>query len=199
MKLNTYLTSLIAAGLAFVLMVPEVDSRGLRGGYSRNGVASGGSFSSRKVDRSEQRAGGQAERQYDQDDRQDHVDERQQDRQDFAEDRQDDREEFADDRQEDREDFVDDRDDDWDDRHDDWDDDDHELLAGAVVGATVVGVAAAATRPATTTNYVTTLPCEATVVSVEGVSYYKCADNWYTRAYAGSQVTYLSVPPPAGF
>jgi hypothetical protein len=68
-----------------------------------------------------------------------------------------------------------------------------------VVGAAVVGVAVAASTPAPTTTYVTTLPCAATAVSVEGVSYYKCGDSWYTRGYAGSQVTYLAVPPPAGF
>ena len=31
------------------------------------------------------------------------------------------------------------------------------------------------------------------------LSFFKCGDNWYTRGYAGIQVTYLSAPPPAGF
>jgi hypothetical protein len=200
MTVDTRLAALVVAVVTVFFLVAQADSRGLRGGgYSRHGIASGGSISARTADRPASRNTAQAERERDQGDRQDHVDERQQDRQDFAEDRQEDREDFAEDRQEDREDLIDEHDDDWDDRHDDWDDDDGELLAGAIVGATVVGVAAAATRPESTTTYVTTLPCEATAVAVEGVSYYKCGDDWFTRAYAGSEVTYLSVPAPPGF
>ncbi len=186
--LDTRLAAPIVAVVTLFFLVAQADSRGLRGGgYSRHGIASGGSLSVRTAERPASRQSAQTERRMDEGDRQDHVDERQQDREDYAEDRQ-----------EDREDFIDEHEDDWDDRHDDWDDDDGELLAGAIVGATVVGVAAAATRPEPTTTYVTTLPCEATAVSVEGVSYYKCGENWYTRAYAGSEVTYLSVPAPPG-
>lgn len=199
MMLDTRLAAPIVAVVTLFFLVAQADSRGLRGGgYSRHGIASGGSLSVRTAERPASRQSAQTERRMDEGDRQDHVDERQQDREDYAEDRQQDREDYAEDRQEDREDFIDEHEDDWDDRHDDWDDDDGELLAGAIVGATVVGVAAAATRPEPTTTYVTTLPCEATAVSVEGVSYYKCGENWYTRAYAGSEVTYLSVPAPPG-
>jgi hypothetical protein len=180
--------------VTLVFMVNHADSRGLRssGGYSRAGVASGGSFSARAEGRSSQQAGRQAERQTNQGDQQE-------DRQEWKDEDREDKQEYVEDRQDDRQDFIEDNDDHWDNHHDDWDDGDGELLAGAIVGATIVGVAAAASTPEPTTVYVSTLPCEATAVSVEGVSYYKCGDSWYTRGYAGSQVTYLSVPPPAGF
>lgn len=122
---------------------------------------------------------------------------RQEDRQDFEEERQEDRQEFAEERQEDRQDFVEDEiDDDWDNCCD-WDDDDGEFIAGAIVGGVVVGAAAAARQP--TTNYVTTLPCTPTEVNVSGVTYLKCASTWYQKSFAGTQVTYVVVPPPAGF
>ena len=203
MKLSTPLATFLVATVTLAFIAVEADSRGRGGGYSRAGVASGGSFSARASERSGQQANRQATRQTNQgdlqDDRQQWKDEDREDKQDFAEDRQEDRQEFTEDRQEDRQDFAEDNDDHWDNHHDDWDDDDGEFLAGAIVGATVVGVAAAASTPEPTAVYVTTLPCDATAVSVEGVSYYKCGDSWYTRGYAGSQVTYLSVPPPAGF
>jgi len=62
----------------------------------------------------------------------------------------------------------------------------------------VVGAAAvAATRPATT--YVTVLPCTATVVIVNGVSYYQCGASWYSRGYVGGSVTYIVASPPPGY
>lgn len=194
MRPGTHAVSVLVATVTLVFMVNQADSRGLRssGGYSRAGVASGGSFSARAEGRSGQQAGRQAERQTNQGDQQD-------DRQEWQDENREDKQEFVEDRQDDRQDFIEDNDDHWDHHHDDWDDNDGELLAGAIVGATIVGVAAAASTPEPTTVYVSTLPCAATAVSVEGVSYYKCGDSWYTRGYAGSQVTYLSVPPPAGF
>jgi hypothetical protein len=189
-KLNTHLATFLVATVTLAFIAVEADSRGRGGGFSRAGVASGGAFSARAGDRSSQQANRQATHQTNQGDLQD-------DRQQWKDEDREDKEDFVEDRQEDRQDYVEDNDDHWDNRHDDWDDDDGEFLAGAIVGATVVGVAAAASAP--TTVYVTTLPCAATAVSVEGVSYYKCGDSWYTRGYAGSQVTYLPVPPPAGF
>lgn len=194
MRPGNHVAILLVATVALVFVVTEADSRGARhsGGYSRAGVASSGSFSARADRRSRQQADRQAGRQTSQGDQQD-------DRQQWKDEDREDKQDYIEDRQEDRQDFVDDHDDHWDNHHNDWDDDDGEFLAGAIVGATVVGVAAAASTPEPTTVYVTTLPCEATAVSVEGVSYYKCGDSWYTRGYAGSQVTYLSVPPPPGF
>jgi hypothetical protein len=194
MKLNTHLATFLVATVTLAFIAVEADARGRGGvgGYSRAGVASGGSFSARAGERSSQQAGRQTERQTDQGDLQD-------DRQQWKDDNREDKQDSSEDRQEERQDFVEDNDDHWDNHRDDWDDDDGEFLAGAIVGATVVGVAAAASTPAPTTVYVTTLPCDATAVAVDGVSYYKCGDSWYTRGYAGSQITYLSVPPPAGF
>ena len=194
MKLNTHIATLMVALVTLAFISVEADSRGRKsaGGYSRAGVASGGSFSARAGNRSGQQAGRQAERQTNQGDLQD-------DRQQWKDEDREDKQDSVEERQEDRQDFVDDNDDHWDNHHDDWDDDDGEFLAGAIVGATVVGVAAAASTPAPSTVYITTLPCAATAVSVESISYYKCGDDWYTRGYAGSQVTYLAVPPPPGF
>ena len=63
----------------------------------------------------------------------------------------------------------------------------------------MVGAAAAASNAGNHVTYVTTLPCDATSVSVEGVSYYKCESSWYQRGYSGSQVTYIQVSAPPGF
>ena len=43
------------------------------------------------------------------------------------------------------------------------------------------------------------LPCEAQITVTNGVNYYQCGANWYTRAYQGDAVVYVpSGPPPSG-
>ena len=101
-------------------------------------------------------------------------------------DRQEDRQDFIEDIQEDRQDFIEDMyDDHWDHYHG------HYYYGGVATGV-VVGTAAAVT-------YVTTLPCTAKVVDVNGVHYYSCGSTWYRRSYSGSQVTYIVVDPPPGY
>jgi hypothetical protein len=104
-----------------------------------------------------------------------------------------DRQDAAKDRQEDRQDFVEDE---YDDYNDCWDDDDGEFLAGAIVGGVIVGAAVSASS---STTYVTTLPCTATAVVVNDISYYNCSSAWYQRGYAGSQVIYIAVAAPPGY
>jgi len=193
MKLNSTIFLLLITPLVLAHLVPDADARGRRGGgFSRGGVASGGAFSDRTSAATKQRGGEQVNRQASPGEHQD-------DRQQWKDDNREDWQEHTEDRQEDRQDFVEDEHDDWDHHHNDWDDD-GEFAAGVIIGATVVGAAAAASTPTTTqVTYVTTLPCEATAVSVEGVSYYKCSSSWYQRGYAGSQVTYIQVAAPPGF
>lgn len=78
-----------------------------------------------------------------------------------------------------------------------------------VVGATVGMVVAAAdddneTTTVTNVTNVTqvtalaSLPCEARITVVNGVNFYQCDSNWYTRAYQGDAVVYVpSGPPPS--
>ena len=194
MKLKSTIFLLFITPLVLAPLAPDANARGRRGGeFSRGGVASGGAFSDRAGASTEQREAAQVNRQAS-------SGEHQNDRQQWEDDNREDWQENNEDRQEDRQDFVEDEHDDWDHHHNDWDDDDGELAAGVIIGATVVGAAAAASSSRTTqVTYVTTLPCEATAVSVEGVSYYKCSSTWYQRGYAGSQITYIQVAAPPGF
>ncbi|HZC00494.1 MAG TPA: hypothetical protein VE844_03760, partial [Gammaproteobacteria bacterium] len=41
----------------------------------------------------------------------------------------------------------------------------------------------------------TSLPCTPSVVAASGVTYYRCGSTWYTQAYAGGGVSYVTVAP----
>jgi hypothetical protein len=43
------------------------------------------------------------------------------------------------------------------------------------------------------------LSCTTTSVNVDGVTYYRCDNDWYSRAYSGGNVTYVVVKAPAGY
>jgi hypothetical protein len=43
------------------------------------------------------------------------------------------------------------------------------------------------------------LSCTTTTVHVDGVTYYRCDNDWYSRAYSGGNVTYIVVKAPAGY
>jgi hypothetical protein len=43
------------------------------------------------------------------------------------------------------------------------------------------------------------LSCNSTTVVASGVTYYRCGNDWYSRAYQGSSVTYVVVAAPAGY
>ena len=49
------------------------------------------------------------------------------------------------------------------------------------------------------TTTTATLPCTPTVRAVDGVTYYNCGSTWYTQAYSGGGVTYVTVQPPPGY
>ena len=119
--------------------------------------------------------------------------ERQEDRQEWADKSREDRQAAARERQEDRQDYVDDKYDDHWDHHHHWHHHDGDFAAGVIVGGAIAGAA-----KSTSTTYVTTLPCSATAVVVNGVSYYNCSSVWYQRGHAGSQVTYIVVDKPPG-
>ena len=202
MKIRWIVTLVFTSSLIVPFIAPDADARGGRGGgFSRGGAASGGGFSggARSVNRQAgsrevERRSGSAQHQ---ENRQDWNNDNREDRQDWKDDNREDRQDYGRDLQDDRQDFIEDElDDNWDHHHhNDWDDGD--FAAGVIVGGVMVG--AAASRSVNQVTYVTTLPCQATAVSVDGVSYYKCSSIWYQRGYAGSQVTYIEVAAPPGF
>ena len=200
-NLKSRLLIIGTALLTMMLFVGELEARrggggGMRGGgmkggggFSRGGAASRGSFSGRSTksasrpttrpstsrpDRSASRQSNAGDRQSN---RQDNAGDRQGNRDASREDRQD----AARDRQDDRQDFVEDE---LDDR---WDHRGGAFVAGAVVGAA-----------ASNNTYITTLPCSATAIPFNGVSYYNCSSVWYERVYSGGNVTYVVTTAPPG-
>jgi hypothetical protein len=43
------------------------------------------------------------------------------------------------------------------------------------------------------------LSCTRSTVTIDYVTYYRCGDDWYQRAYNGGDVTYIVVAAPAGY
>ncbi len=186
---------------------------GRGGGFSRSSPAKSGSFSAKRSVPSTRQAGmqqrsaqtrdfqknsaqRQGQRQVDQGNLQDNRNDRLNDRQDNRTENREDWQDHMDDAREDRQDYHDDRWDDWDDHwHRDYDNG-AAFVAGAVVGGATVAAASAA---ASTTNYLTTLPCAATVVTVNGVTYYQCGTTWYGRGYQSDTIVYLIIDPPPGY
>ena len=183
---------------------------GSGGDFSKEGPAASGSMSQRGGGRSGGRsaqASGGTQRPAPQStgssaQRQGSRDENQGQRQASHDENQSQRQDNADDVREDREDYYEDRYDDWDGYYDD---DNEELVAGLVVGA-VVGAAAASaddddtpTTTTTTTTVATTsaaLPCNPSVSTVQGVTYYQCGQQYYVQAYGGSGPIYMPTQPP---
>jgi hypothetical protein len=87
---------------------------------------------------------------------------------------------------ENREDWQDFAEDEWDDHHYHGYNTGAAFVAGAAVGA-------AAASP----TYVSTLPCDGTMVGINGVNYYQCGSTWYRRGNQGGSVVYIvdSAPP----
>jgi len=195
-NLKSYAIVLSIILFSIFILVSDAEARRLGGGrsVSHTGIAAGGGFSARSDHRQGSRDSRQTDRQSTTTTSQDH-------RQENAGNRQDDRQENADNRQEGRSEYLDEHHDEhWDEHHDDWHDDDNggEFIAGAIVGGVIVGAATTSSTGATT-NYVTTLPCAATTVTADGITYYKCDSTWYQRAQTGDQVSYVIIGPPAGF
>jgi hypothetical protein len=52
------------------------------------------------------------------------------------------------------------------------------------------------TTTTTTTSTAAVLPCNPTVTTVAGMTYYQCGMQYYVQAYGGSGPIYMPVPPP---
>ena len=66
---------------------------------------------------------------------------------------------------------------------------------GAVV-AGPAGVASPATGPRAYGTAVAALPCDASSMSVNGITYYQCDSTWFTRSYVDGNVAYVVTNPP---
>ena len=183
--------------VALLFVVAEVEARrggggrggGGRGGggksFSRSGPASGGSVRSRQAP-SGQRGGNRSNLSDNRGSMQDNRGSRQDNRSeqrgnvsDNRNDRLDDRQDHRDNVREDRQDFADDV---RDDRRD-WYNDRYRYRVGVSI------------------TYATfsSLSCTTSSVNVNGVTYYRCDNDWYSRAYSGGNVTYVVVKAPAGY
>ena len=183
--------------VALLFVVAEVEARrggggrggGGRGGggksFSRSGPASGGSVRSHQA-QSGQRGGNRSNLSDNRGSMQDNRGSRQDNRSeqrgnvsDNRNDRLDDRQDHRDNVREDRQDFADDV---RDDRRD-WYNDRYRYRVGVSI------------------TYATfsSLSCTTSSVNVNGVTYYRCDNDWYSRAYSGGNVTYVVVKAPAGY
>ncbi len=183
--------------VALLFVVAEVEARrggggrggGGRGGggksFSRSGPASGGSVRSHRAP-SGQRGGNRSSlsdsrgsRQDNRGSRQDNRSEQRGNVSDNRNDRLDDRQDHRDNVREDRQDFADDV---RDDRRD-WYNDRYRYRVGVSI----------------TYSTFSSLSCTTSSVNVNGVTYYRCDNDWYSRAYSGGNVTYVVVKAPAGY
>ena len=81
------------------------------------------------------------------------------------------------------------------------------MVVGVTVGAVIVAADDYDDHQTTQVTNVTnvtsvtalaSLPCEARITVANGVNFYQCGSNWYTRAYQGDAVVYVpSGPPPS--
>lgn len=214
MKIRLLLMAAWLAATFFVVLSP-VDTadagrggggRGGGGGFSRSGPAAHGGFaggasqrtarmatrqagaSERSGQRATMQQQGMTERSDLRTNRQDQITERQGQRQQSYSERQENRQDY---RSEAREDWQDAANDHWDNRYYGY-----RAGAGAVVAA---GAYAAGRATSSNVTYVTTLPCSPTTAYLNGVTYYRCGSDWYTRAYSGGNVSYTVVGPPPGY
>ena len=183
--------------VALLFVVAEVEARrggggrggGGRGGggksFSRSGPASGGSVRSHQAP-SGQRGGNRSNLSDNRGSMQDNRGSRQDNRSeqrgnvsDNRNDRLDDRQDHRDNVREDRQDFADDV---RDDRRD-WYNDRYRYRVGVSI----------------TYSTFSSLSCTTSSVNVNGVTYYRCDNDWYSRAYSGGNVTYVVVKAPAGY
>ena len=77
------------------------------------------------------------------------------------------------------------------------------MVAGVIVGV-AVGAAVAydyddettTTTTTTTTSTTASLPCNPSVSTVEGVTYYQCGQQYYVQAYGSGGPIYMPTQPP---
>ena len=216
MKIRLLLMAAWLAATFFVVLSP-VDTAGAGrfgggrggGGFSRSGPAAQGGFAggaSQRTARTATRQAGASERSGQraatQQQRMTERSDLRTNRQDEITERQGQRQETYSERQENRQDYRSEAREDWQDAANNWDNRYYRYPAGAAVatGAVVAAGAYAAGRAASSNvTYVTTLPCSPTTAYLNGVTYYRCGSDWYTRAYAGGSVSYTVVSPPPGY
>lgn len=166
--------SLFAACAVFAILLfvaDEADAR--RGGGRDREVSRSGPASSGSI--GDKKSTHQENRSDAQSNRNDNRSDARDDRNDRYDDRRDDRNDRYDDRRDYRDDVRDDRQDYYDDRQ------------RRRLGATL------------TRSAFRSLSCKSTKVIVGNVTYYRCGNDWYSRAYQGSSVTYVIVTAPAGY
>lgn len=184
--------------VALLFVVAEVEARrggggGGRGGggrsFSRSGPASGGSIRSHQAP-SGQRGGNRSSLSDNRGSRQDNRGAQRGEMQDNRSDRRSEMQDNRGDRQDDIRDARKERREDWQDYGDDVRDDRRDWYNDRY-----------RYRVGTSITYATfrSLSCTSTTVHVNGVTYYRCDNDWYSRAYSGGNVTYIVVKAPAGY
>ena len=187
--------------LLLALVVSEAHARsvggGRGGGFSRSGPAAGGGFSARSVGmpNSSARTGM----------RQESLGQRQENRR--SEEHTSElqslcvisyavfclKKKKTKERQEQRQDNLNEARDDWQDydyHDDDWDD---------YYGYPVVFTGAYSIDSLISSDYYKQLPCAPKSVTVDGVSYRQCGDEWFLPVYSSGQLVYRVVTAPAGY
>lgn len=85
----------------------------------------------------------------------------------------------------------------WDHYDDHWDE---VLVTGAIVAGTAAVVSESddhdSDDDASSSSLPTTLPCQPTVLDVEGVKYYQCGSQYFVEVYGGSGPMFMPVAPP---
>ena len=161
---------------------------GRGGGFSRSGPAAGGGFSSRSVGQRNYSSGAGT--------RQQSRGQRQQERQSAREQdprSQQDRYERRQERQEQRQDYRDEIREDWQNHNyydDDWDD---------YYGYPVVFSGVYSVNDLISADYYKQLPCTPKIVSVDGLDYRQCGDEWFLPVYSSGQLVYRVVTAPTGY
>ena len=72
-------------------------------------------------------------------------------------------------------------------------------VGGGAAGAAGVGTAARWDNVAARGTAVVVLPCSASVMMINGVTYYSCGTTYYTPVYSGGSVVYVPTAPPPGY
>jgi len=82
------------------------------------------------------------------------------------------------------------------------DDDDDDAAAALLAGLAIGSIVTMAAMQSATTKSVSSgsaPACTMTQVTVNADTFYKCGSNWFQKALANGEVTYVVVNPPPGF
>jgi hypothetical protein len=70
-------------------------------------------------------------------------------------------------------------------------------VAAGAVAADPAGVVSRAAGPRAYGNAWAALPCNASSMSVNGITYYQCGSTWFTRSYVDGNVAYVVTNSPS--